>query len=166
MTGPLNSSAPTTVVPVGGVFNITPPNPVATQVSALQVDANGDLLVNVATGASSETSTIFSGTVALVPQFAAIAVSALGASTIVNAVAVKRIRVIALQVIANAAVNIKWQSHTLPTDLTGLAYCSANGGYVLPYNPVGWFQTIAGEALDINLSAAIAVGGSITYVTV
>lgn len=115
---------------------------------------------------SSETSQIFNGTTALTPKFATIVASASGATTIVAAVTSKKIRVIAMQLVANAAVNVKWQSHVTPTDKTGLAYLAANGGYVLPYNPVGWFETIAGEALDINLSGAVAVGGSLTYIEV
>lgn len=42
-------------------------------------------------------------------------------------------------------------------------HLAQNGGYVLPLNPADWFQTNTGEALDINLSAAVAVGGSLTY---
>lgn len=116
--------------------------------------------------ASNETSTVYSGTTALTPTFSTIVASASGATTIVALVSSKKIRVLALQLVANAAVNVKWQSHVTPTDLTGLAYLAANGGYVLPYNPVGWFQTNTGEALDINLSGAVAVGGSLTYVAV
>jgi hypothetical protein len=51
--------------------------------------------------------------------------------------------------------------------LTGLSYFAAAGdGEVLSFNPVGWFETVAGEALDINLSGAVAVGGHLTYVEV
>lgn len=121
---------------------------------------------SVALPASGETSTIYNGVTALTPKFATIVASASGATTIIALVSSKKIRVLAMQLVANAAVNVKWQSHVTPTDLTGLAYLSANGGYVLPYNPVGWFQTISGEALDINLSGAQAVGGSLTYVEV
>lgn len=99
------------------------------------------------------------------PQYAVVATSASGVTNIVAAASKLVIRVLAVNIVANGAVNVKWQSHVTPTDLTGLAYLAANGGYILPYNEAGWFQTIAGEALDINLSAAIAVGGSITYVT-
>lgn len=116
--------------------------------------------------ASAETSTVYNGSTALTPLFSTIVASASGATTIINAVASKKIRVLALQLVANAAVNVKWQSHATPTDITGLAYLATNGGLVLPFNPVGWFQTLTGEALDINLSGAVAVGGSITYVTV
>jgi hypothetical protein len=42
--------------------------------------------------------------------------------------------------------------------LTGLTYFAAAGAsQVLPYNPDGWFQTLPGEALDINLSGSVAV---------
>jgi hypothetical protein len=115
---------------------------------------------------SAETATVYNGTTALTPSFATVVASASGATSIVSAVASKRIRVLAVQLVANAAVNVKWQSHTTPTDLTGLAYLAANGGYVLPFNPVGWFQTNSGEQLDINLSGAVAVGGCVVYVTV
>lgn len=48
----LNSPAPTTSFLVGGVFNIVAPAPVDGQECALQLDANGNLLVNVASGVS------------------------------------------------------------------------------------------------------------------
>lgn len=116
--------------------------------------------------ASEETSTIFSGGVSLTPQFASIVASSSGATTLVSAVAGKRIRVLAYVLMANGTVNVKWQSHTNATDLTGLDYLIANTGVAPGYVPVGHFQTNIGEALDINLSASIAVGGHFTYVVV
>lgn len=98
------------------------------------------------------------------PRYATVATSASGATTIVaTPTAGQTIRVVAINLVANGAVNVKWQSHVTPTDLTGLAYLAANGGYILPYNPAGWFEANISEALDINLSGAVAVGGSITY---
>lgn len=116
--------------------------------------------------ATNETSQVSNGGVQLTPKFAKIVASSSGATTIVALVATKKIRVLAYKVIANAAVNVKWQSHVTPTDLTGLSYFAANCGEVLPYNPLGWFETISGEALDINLSGAVAVGGHLTYIEV
>lgn len=98
--------------------------------------------------------------------YAAIAVSASGASTIVSAVASKAIVVRALLLIASAAVNVKLQDHTTPTDLSGLFYLAVNGGLVLPYNLNGWAVTQSGHALDLNLSGAIPVGGLLVYGTV
>lgn len=125
--------------------------------------AAGTALVGKISG-SDETSTIYSGTTALTPGMATISVSATG--TLVALVSSKQIRVLALSLMSNGTVNVKFQSHASPTDITGLYYLIANTGFVLPYNPLGWFQTIAGEALDINLSASIAVGGCLTYVAV
>jgi hypothetical protein len=116
--------------------------------------------------ASDETTTVYSGTTALTPKFALISASSSGATTVVAAVAGKRIRVLRWSLSSNGAVNVKWQSHITPTDLTGLFYLTqfANAGGA--YCPVGIFQTISGEALDINLSGAVAVGGVLTYVEV
>src|SRR6266404_6983009 len=94
--------------------------------------------------------------------FKTVQLSATG--TVVALVGGKSIRVISAQLIADSALTVKWQSHVTPTDITGSAYLAANGGYVLPYNPDGWFQTISGEALDLNITGTGNVGGSITYI--
>lgn len=118
---------------------------------------------------SPDTSKIFNaatGTV-LTPQFATIVASSSGATTIIPLVTSKKIRVLQWIVTGNGAVNFKWQSHVTPTDLTGLFYVgAAGGGAGAAYNPLGHFQTNTGEALDINLSGAVAVGGYLVYVTV
>lgn len=99
-------------------------------------------------------------------QFAAITASAGGATQIVAPATLngtsRKIRVVSYVLIANAAVNVKFQSH-VTGDLTGLLYLAANGGAVAPFSPVGWFETVLGEALDINLSGGIPVGGHLTY---
>lgn len=110
------------------------------------------------------TDAIMNGVTALVPQFAVITASSSGVTNVVAAVTSKKIRVLAFVLTSNAAVNAKFQSHVTPTDLTGLLYMGASG--VLPgaYNPKGHFQTLSGEALDINLSGAVTVGGWMIYV--
>lgn len=116
-----------------------------------------------------DTSKIMNGVTgtSLTPKFAKVTASSSGATTIVAAVTSKKIRVLAWDVVANAAVNFKWQSHVTPTDLTGLYYMAGQGnGVARSFNPCGYFETVAGEALDINLSGAVAVGGSIVYVEV
>jgi hypothetical protein len=102
----------------------------------------------------------------IVPKYAKIVASSSGATEVVALVSGKKIRVLAYAVVANAAVNVKFQSHTAPTDLTGLLYNAANGGEICNYNPAGWFETLSGEALDINLSGAVAVGGHVTYMEI
>lgn len=113
-----------------------------------------------------QTGAVYSGTTALTPKFAAITASSSGVTNILALVAGKKIRVLSLTLVANAAVNVKFQSHVTPTDLTGLFYLGANGGFVLNFSPTGHFETITGEALDINLSGAVAVGGVLTYIEV
>jgi len=100
----------------------------------------------------------------MIPVFAPASAATSGTTTIVAAVSNRTIRVVALNIIAAGPNNIKWQSHATGNDLTGLAYLSANGGYILPFNPIGWFQAQSGEALDLNLSASTGVGGHLTYV--
>jgi hypothetical protein len=102
----------------------------------------------------------------IAPSFAVINASSSGAQSLVAAVANKAIRVIAAALMASGTVNVKFQSHTTPTDETGLFYLVANTGFVLPFNQLGWFQGNVGEQLDINLSGAVAVGGCLVYVTI
>lgn len=86
--------------------------------------------------------------------------------TVVTGVIGRSIRVMSAFLTASGAVNIKWQSHTLSTDLTGFAYVAQTGGYVLPFNDAGWFQTLIGESLDLNMSAPVPIGGVINYVVI
>lgn len=83
----------------------------------------------------------------------------------VAAVPGKKIRVKHYTLSAAGAVNAKWRSGT-STDLSGLIYLAAAGssadaGGVAP--PEGVFETAAGQALTLDLSAAVAVGGHLTY---
>jgi hypothetical protein len=115
--------------------------------------------------AAQDTNTIYNGTTALQFKYAIITASASGATTVVAAVTSKKIRPLRWRASCNGAVNIKWQSHTAG-DVSGLSYGTqykdVGGGYC----PGGHFETTAGEALDINLSAAVAVSGELTYIEV
>jgi len=109
------------------------------------------------------TDKIMNGLTELTPKFAPVALSETGA--VVAAVTGKKIRVLAYRLSSNGAVNVKWQSAS--TDKTGLLYMDAAGkGEVAPFCPVGLFETAASEALNLNLSASIAVGGYVVYVEV
>ncbi len=145
-----------------GTWNVTTVAALTAITNALPAGTN--LLGQIS--ASDETATIYSGTTALTPKFAKIVASASGATEVVAAVGGKRIRVLRWSLSSNGDVNVKWQSHFTPTDLTGLHYltqfASAGGSYC----PVGIFQTVSGEALDINLSGSVAVGGELVYVEV
>ncbi len=97
-------------------------------------------------------------------KYAAISASSSGDNTIVAAVADKRVRVLSCFLVAAAAVTAKFQSGAAGTDLTGAASLSANGGYVLPFNEGGWFQTDPSTLLNLSLGGAQAVAGSISYI--
>lgn len=130
--------------------------------AAITAIQTGTATVNVA----DDSSILKLGNTSVTPKFAKIAASSSGVNIVVAAVATKKIRVLSYVLNANGTVNAKWQSHTTPTDLTGLDYLIANTGVSSGYSPVGHFETVAGESLDLNLSAAIAVGGHITYIEV
>lgn len=133
-------------------------DPISTTGNALDVSVKGT------TAAADDSGVIFVSGVPVVPQFATIVASASGNTTIVTGIAGKRIRVLVSTIVANAAVNVQWQTGT--TNVTGLYYLAANTGVADAYAPVGHFQTNIGDSLNLNLSGSVAVGGKVTYITV
>lgn len=100
------------------------------------------------------------------PIFAAITTTSSGATQVASAVASKFIKVLSMQLTAASSVSAMWVSSASTAGfITGNAYLAANAGYVLPFNPLGWFETNSGEALNLILSNSVAVGGSITFIT-
>lgn len=103
------------------------------------------------------------------PTTVAIAASASGANEIVAAVTGRKIRLLAFHLSFSGSVNAKWQSAS--TDKTGLIYGAAatqvTGRAHEPapsqVAPPFVLETAAGEALNLNLSGATAVGGWATY---
>jgi hypothetical protein len=116
--------------------------------------------------ASHETGTIFSGSTALTPKFAAISASSSGNNTIVAAVTGKKIRVLAYTLVCTTAVTAKFKTATGGADLTGAMPFGANGGASAPYCPVGHFETVSGDLLNLVLGSAVAVAGHVIYVEV
>ena len=80
--------------------------------------------------------------------------STINANELVAAVAGAKYRVLSLAIIATTAVSVKFQSAS--TDITGTFPLGANGGLVLPFNEHGWFETTAGEALNVHLSSGVS----------
>lgn len=90
-----------------------------------------------------------------------------GNNTLVAAVTGKRIRVLALfAVMTGTAVTIRFESAADGTALTGQMQPTQGGGFVLPYNPIGWFETLSGQLLNMELSGAQSVDGVLVYVEV
>jgi hypothetical protein len=97
-------------------------------------------------------------------KFAAIDFNSSGDNTLVAAVTLKKIRVISLFLVSAGTVNIRFESDASGSPLTGQMNLIANTGFVLPFNPGGWFETVAGELLNLELSAGISVDGSLSYI--
>jgi hypothetical protein len=90
-----------------------------------------------------------------------------GDNTLVAAVTGKRIRVLAiLAVMTGTAVTIRFESGAGGTALTGQMQPTQGGGFVLPFNPVGWFETAASALLNMELSGAQSVDGVLVYTLV
>jgi hypothetical protein len=71
--------------------------------------------------------------------------------------------VTSLFIVAADAVTVAFESSTT-TPLTGTMSLAANSGFVLPYNPDGWFATDDNELLNMTLGGAVQVSGALTYV--
>lgn len=150
----------------GGTWNVGTVTTVST-VSALTsitnaLPAGTNLLGSIA--ASQQIANVYNGTTAITPQYAAITATASGATTIVSLTAGKSIYILRWSLTANGATNMNWQSHTTTANATGLHYMTQFATAGGSYCPAGIFKTTSGEALDINLTAAVAVGGELTYV--
>jgi hypothetical protein len=97
---------------------------------------------------------------------AVVAASTGGDNTLVGAVAAKKIRVLALVLVASGGANtVRLESAASGTALTGQMDLVSDGQLILPYNPAGWCETVAGQLLNLELSAGTSVAGVLTYVT-
>ena len=116
---------------------------------------------------AADSAVAYNGAVPLLPKFAVISASASGDNTVVAAVAGKKIRVLAaVTVMTGTTVSQTWKSANGGTAISG-AMTPLQGGVIpLPYNPLGWFETIAGQLLNLSLGGAQAVGGAVVYVEV
>lgn len=89
-----------------------------------------------------------------------------GDNEIVAAVTGKKIRVLSGFIESGGAVTVRFESGAGGTALTGQMSLAANQNMVLPYNPLGWFETVAGAALNMELGGAVSVDGAIQYVEI
>ena len=116
------------------------------------------------------TDTLRNGTTSVTPVFAVINAASSGDNTLQAAAgASNKIRVLALNIVVGDAVNVRLESGTgaAGTAMTGIYEFNGKGdGLVLPFSPVGWFETAANTLLNLELSAAVSVDGSFVYVVV
>lgn len=87
-----------------------------------------------------------------------------GDNVIVAAVALQSVRLYGFFLIVNAAVDLKWRDGAAGTDFHPVQYMLGKGaGWMLPRDGQPWFTTAVGNALVLNLSAAIQVSGRAYY---
>jgi len=108
--------------------------------------------------------TILDGTTPMTPKFKVIDHAATPDNEIVALVASKKIRVLQYALICAGAVTVRFESSTGGTALTGQMQLAANAGISSAYSPVGLFETVAGENLNMELSGATSCDGHLVYV--
>lgn len=96
-------------------------------------------------------------------KYAVISASSSGDNTIVALVASTVLRVISYAFVVNGTVSVTWKSGA-STAKSGAMPFVVNGGMICQESTRGWFETASGEAIVMNLSAAVAVYGHIAYV--
>ena len=90
-----------------------------------------------------------------------------GDNTLVAAVTGKKIRVLAaFFTMTGTAVTIRFESGAGGTALTGQMGPTAGQTIVLPFNPVGWFETSDATLLNMELSGGQSVDGALVYIEV
>ena len=118
-------------------------------------------------GVALQTDAIMADTTALTPKYKAI-VATTGDNTLIAASAGFKMRVLALYGTADVAGTVRFESGTGGTALTGQVNVADTGGFVLPFNPVGWFETDDGddELLNLELTTSGNFDGCLVYVEV
>lgn len=113
---------------------------------------------------------IRSGGTLLTPKYAFANIAASQTdSNLVTAVSSKKIRVLALYMVTGGtATNVTFNSKPAGAGSakSALVADAANGGLVLGFNPVGWFETVSGEGLAVTTGAGSTTGIGVVYVEV
>ncbi len=156
-TGPLtDTQLRATPVPVSGTVTATGPL-TDTQLRAASVPVLS----------APQTGAVYSGTSALTPKFAFVNIAASQTNaSVVALVASKKIRVLAATFVAGGtATDLTFRTGT-SADISCKFANGANGGAALAFNPCGWFETVAGEALTVTTGAGSTTGIQVVYVEV
>lgn len=77
-----------------------------------------------------------------------------------------KIRVVGGFLVNTTAQSITFKSGAGGTAITGPLPLGALGQLVLPFNPMGYFETAAATLLELSLSGGTQIGGTLQYVTV
>jgi hypothetical protein len=119
------------------------------------------------TPSAAVTSTVYNGTTPLVPLYCVIDEATSGQNVVVAASSGNKIRFLAGHLtMTGTAVTITFQNGVAGTALTGAMGPAAGQTIVWPFNPVGYFETTTGQALQVALSGAQSIDGSCVYVLI
>jgi hypothetical protein len=119
--------------------------------------------------AVSTSDAIMQNLTARTPVFAVIDGASAGDNTLVAAQGSgNKIRVHQLFIVNGhtATQTVRFESGAGGTALTGQMILAANGGFVLPFSPIGWFETAANTLLNLELAGATTVDGNLMYTVV
>lgn len=118
-----------------------------------------------AIAANLATDAIMNGLTVLTPKFKSQTITASQTDTsVVAAVTSKKIRVLALvSQCAGTATTITFESDGGSDTRLHKIPAGANGGQSLSFNPVGWFETLAGEALIATTGAGSDTDLTLVY---
>lgn len=106
------------------------------------------------------------GTTGLAPKYKYVDVAASQTrSELIAAVAGKKIRPLAMVMVAGATATTS-TFYSATTQISCAYANGANGGAVMGFNPVGWFETAAGEALNVTTGAGSSTGYQVVYIEV
>lgn len=98
----------------------------------------------------------------LVVQYAFTNATTSGATNIVPVQPGQRIIVLQCCVITGNTNNVQFQSNA-STSISATFPLAPNGGFVLPYSELGWFQTNIGETLDFNMGTGTMTGVQVVW---
>lgn len=99
-------------------------------------------------------------------QFAVINAAAATATLVAAQAAGVKIRVVGLFLVNTTAQSLTFKSGAAGTALTGAMALPANGQLVLPFNPMGYFETAAATLLELAASGGTQVSGTLQWVAV
>ncbi len=136
--------------------------------SPLPVELDSQALTAIlhAITATINSSGMSDGLTALTPKFAIISTAVSQTNTLVAAVAGKKIRVLAYAITAEtAAGTFRFEDGAAGSALTGVMTIADNAAVVVPFNPVGWFETSAATLLNLE-TVGVAAMGHLVYVEV
>lgn len=138
----------------------------ASATNPLPVTAPAATRVTHSIAVAHQTDALMNAAVTLTPKFVSLTVTASQTdSQVIAAVTSKKLRVISMvNHCAGTGTSLTLESGTATR--IHKANNGANGGEVLPFNPLGWFETAAGAALTATTGAGSDTELTITYVEV